>query len=272
MTPIWNNNCIQTGSVPFSFPQWANLGIHTLSDIFSQQGLRSFQDLKEAYTLPGSSWYLYLQLRTALKTYGVPLNTSLPSHPVINLIHSAKPSGFVSLMYNKLVNHNVKCLSITITWESDLHNLGFDLDWPKIWNNVFTSSKNLAHQLIHFKFAHRVYFTPVRRYEMKLISSDMCDRCSNSELGNFLHMFWYCPTVNSLWEHIVDTLVNILDKHVPLCPALLIFGYNPNVNPSYLEKRIISVASTAAKKTILKSWFEPSIVLSRIWAVMFYDI
>lgn len=67
MTPIWNNNCIQTGSVPFSFPQWANLGIHTLSDIFSQQGLRSFQDLKEAYTLPGSSWYLYRQLRTALK-------------------------------------------------------------------------------------------------------------------------------------------------------------------------------------------------------------
>lgn len=272
MTPIWNNYFILTDSTPFSFPQWANLGIHVLSDIFNQQGLRSFQDLKESYSLPGSSWFLYLQLRTALKTYGVPWNISLPSHSLVTCIYTAKLSGFVSLIYNKLVNYNVNNLPIMTAWEKDLQNLGFKLEWPKIWNNIFSSSKNLAHQLINFKLAHRVYFTPVRRFKMKLINSDLCDRCSGSELGNFLHMFWSCFPVKDFWEHIADILSNILGKHVPLCPALFLLGYNPNVTLSYLEKRILLAASTAAKKTILKSWFEPDIVLSRTWAVMFNDI
>ena len=50
------------------------------------------------------------------------------------------------------------------------------------------------------------------------------------------------------------------------------FGYNPNVFLPHTRKRIIFAASSAAKKTILKSWFEPSIVMKRIWVALFYDI
>lgn len=52
-------------------PQWSKCGI--LTDIMDSNGLRTFQDLKDAYTLPGNTFFflLYLQLSSAMLAYGV---------------------------------------------------------------------------------------------------------------------------------------------------------------------------------------------------------
>lgn len=94
--------------------------------------------------------FFYLQLQTALKTHGVPWNTSLPIHSRVSLIFH--PCGTVLCLYSKLrscINSALppieKTSSPFIFWSSVFH--------------VFICSKNLAPQLIHYKFLHGVYLT-----------------------------------------------------------------------------------------------------------------
>ena len=225
--------------------------------------------MKGAYSLPGSSWFFYLKLRTALRTYGVPWDAALPQHPLVPLVTTkTKP---VSSIYDKLISANITPLAVTNSWERTFHLLHFDWNWPDVWNAIFSSSKNAAHQIIHFKFIHKFYFTPERRFKCKLVNSDLCTICTSAR-GDYLHMFWYCPSIKRLWIWTKDTVANIIGKALPSCPSLFLIGYNPNILLTFQDKRILLAASTAAKKTIIKNWFEPTIDLKINWRNCFLDI
>ncbi len=55
--PIWNNHNIQSGEKPFVFNPWSDQGVFVLVKFsnYCNQGLMSFQGLKECYNLPGYS-------------------------------------------------------------------------------------------------------------------------------------------------------------------------------------------------------------------------
>lgn len=80
-TPLFHNPSLHKGGLCFVAHQWANSGIHALSDVMEVNGLRTFSDLKETYNLPGTSLFLYLQLRSAMQAYGVSWSQP-PIHPV----------------------------------------------------------------------------------------------------------------------------------------------------------------------------------------------
>lgn len=61
-TPIFNNCLLLTGWVPFS-STWPSKKVQKLADIFNENGLRSFNDIRSTFNLPGSSFFLYLQLQ-----------------------------------------------------------------------------------------------------------------------------------------------------------------------------------------------------------------
>ena len=85
-------------------------------------------------------------------------------------------------------------------------------------------------------------------------------------------MFWHCPSVNRLWIWIKEIVVTIIGKALPSCPALFLIGYNPNILLTFQDKRILLAASTAAKKTIIKNCFEPTINLKITSRNCFSDI
>ena len=64
-----------------SVPQWEQRGVHYLKDIYNDFGLLSFTDIKDAFDLPGSNFFFYLQLRSALRAHGNIL--CLPTHSEI---------------------------------------------------------------------------------------------------------------------------------------------------------------------------------------------
>ena len=70
--PLWNNFNLMSGNKPFSSLSWSLQGIHVIGDLYSSGGLFTFQQLKDKFVLPVSSFFIYLQLRSALKAYGVP--------------------------------------------------------------------------------------------------------------------------------------------------------------------------------------------------------
>lgn len=46
----------------------------------------------------------------------------------------------------------------------------------------------------------------------------------------------------------VDVLRKILNKILPFCPLLMLFGYNQKFDMSFQEKQIILAVSTAVEK------------------------
>ncbi len=67
--------------------------------IYDNQGLCSFQTLRTKFCLPASAYFVFLQLRSALKAYGVPWSSSISSHPMRDWIapSAGRPSGFLNI-------------------------------------------------------------------------------------------------------------------------------------------------------------------------------
>ncbi len=114
-TPLWHNFNFVCGNRPFVQPSWSSLGVNTCGDIYDDQGLCSFQTLRTKFCLPASAYFVFLQLRSALKAYGVPWAS-------------------VSLIYNKIIDCITKPLSIKTIWNRELSDLNLFVDWERVWS------------------------------------------------------------------------------------------------------------------------------------------
>lgn len=54
------------------YPSWSDRNVHVFADLLDNNGLKKFSDLKETFSLPGISYFLYLRLCSALCAHGVP--------------------------------------------------------------------------------------------------------------------------------------------------------------------------------------------------------
>ncbi len=118
-------------------------------------------------------------------------------------------SAICFLIDNKIMIA-LQTFSIKTIWNRELSDLNLSVDWERVWSNLSLTSKNLAHRLIHFKVIHRAYITPYKRFKMKLQSNLNCHICNTTSSGTFLHMFWECPVVISLWTHVNLVLSSLL--------------------------------------------------------------
>ncbi len=162
-TPLWCNFNFVCGNRPFVQPSWSSLGVNTCGDIYDNQGLCSFQTLRTKFCLPASAYFVFLQLRSALKAYGVPWSSSISSHPMQDWIAPSACHPSVSLIYCILklliALQNLFLLKL-FGIGNYLNYLNLSVDWERVWSNLSLTSKNLAHRLIHFKVIHRAYITP----------------------------------------------------------------------------------------------------------------
>ncbi len=168
---------------------------------------------------------------------------------------AGRPS--VSLIYNKIIDCITKPLSIKTIWNRELSDLNLSVDWERVWSNLSLTSKNLAHRLIHFKVIHRAYITPYKRFKMKLQSNLDCHICNTTSSGTFLHMFWECPVVISLWTHVNLVLSSLLRIDWSVNPSLCLLNDDSGLCISSMQKRMLFAGFTAVKKTIIQNWFTP---------------
>ena len=272
-SPIFHNYKLLTGNKPFTFPQWQQKGIHILDDIINNSGLRTFQDLQLSYNLPGSSFFLYLRLRSAMKAYGVTWRNTLHLHPLHNLFgKNVRTRGLVFLIYITLLCVAYKPLSIQVIWEKELKLCHDQIDWQTVWDNIISSSRNPNHQLIHYNFIFKFYLTPCRRYHMHLIPSPLCTLCSENKYGTFLHMFWECPKVYRFWCKVSTTLSVILQKPIPLSVQLYLLNDDSSCNLNCTGKRIWMAGLTAAKKILVLRWQPPHSLSWRQWILSCVDV
>ncbi len=79
--------------------------------------------------------------------------------------------------------------------------------WERVWSNFSLKFGSSSYSL---QVIHRAYITPYKRFKMKLQSNLNCHICNTASSGTFLHMFWECPVVISLWTHVNLVLSSLL--------------------------------------------------------------
>ena len=273
LSPIFNNKALLIGGRPISAPPWEQGGVHYLKDIFNNYGLLSFSDIKNAFNLPGSSFFFYLQLRSALKAYGVPWQGRLPTHPVRKLFTlQTKTKGMVSKLYQFLVIPDRFSLPVERVWEKDCPELDEEFDWHDVWSDISQVSRNPDHQQIHYNFMHRTYLTPVRLHHMKFVNDPLCTLCSLKVQGTYLHMIWDCPPARLFWNNVASKLSTLTDVTVPVNMKTLILNDLSTLTLSKIQKRAVFAGLTAAKKMIATRWKPPHSMSIKSWSLSFLDV
>lgn len=69
-----------------------------------------------------------------------------------------------------------------------------------------------------------------------------------------IHTVWLCTLVNWFWVYVTKSLTTIFGCHIPETPSLCIQGNISAINLSTTKNKILLVALTIAKKTILMDW------------------
>ncbi len=159
----------------------------------------------------------------------------------------------------------MKDIFIKTIWNRELSDLNLSVDWERVWSNLSLTSKNLAHRLIHFKVIHRAYITPYKRFKMKLQSNLNCHICNTTSSGTFLHMFWECPVVISLWTHVNLVLSSLLRIDWSVNPSLCLLNDDSDLCISSMQKRMLFAGFTAVKKTVIQNWFTPHMCRKTYW-------
>lgn len=102
-SPIWSYYNILENSGPYLNTSWASRGVYILQDLYGENALYSFQDLKVRYSLPGFSCFFDWDQQPKLI---VPLDF-LPVHPLnIWIITGTSYTGLVSRVYAQLISRH----------------------------------------------------------------------------------------------------------------------------------------------------------------------
>ncbi len=103
-TPLWHNFNFVCGNRPFVQPSWSSLGVNMCGDIYDTPGPLFISDIKNRILSTSICIFVFLQLRSALKVYGVPWSSSISSHPMRDWIAPSAGRPSVSLIYNKIID------------------------------------------------------------------------------------------------------------------------------------------------------------------------
>ncbi len=100
---------------------------------------------------------------------------------------------------------------------------------------------------------------------MKLQPNSNCHICNTASSGTFLHMFWECPVVISLWTHVILVLSSLLQIDWLVNPSLCLLNDDSGLCISSMQKIMLFAGFTAAKKTIIQNWFTPHMCGKTYW-------
>ena len=271
--PLYNNYSLhqvvhrRIGLTLFSFPQWADKGIYTLADVIEGGTLRSFDDLCKTYDISRQSLYMYFQIRRALLAYGSGVEWGEWSriHPLHNRLITKDTKGLVSAIYGFMIKAMEKPLSVVKRWSDDLSIPETTINWTTVWSKGLLASRNPNHQYIHYKFVHRAYYFPHKRFLMKVEASPDCQLCSLHVTGTFIHTMWECPPVKQFWYRIADTMSNVTGHNIPPSPTVMLLNDLTGLDLPIIYQRWLLLALTAAKRMLAQRWVPPHNISHDKW-------
>ena len=103
-TPIWGNSVFTPGKQDLGFKIWANKGLSKIADLFDNNTLMSFEDLRLKYDIQPKHFFKFLQIRNYIfkiqKSLSLPTLTSIEE--IVTKQHSKR--GLASSFYATIID------------------------------------------------------------------------------------------------------------------------------------------------------------------------
>lgn len=216
----------------------------------------SFQELQEAFDIPRSSFFGYLQIRHFIFSLSISSPpTSLSHTPETFLLNRKILKHFISGFYSIIFSCGTYELSnISRKWEGDLESEFIEDDWREAISVIRSASTCNRLRETQYKILHRLHITPIILNKMDRSISPLCTKC-NSERGTYFHYFWDCKYISRFWTLVAKIISEVIEVEVKKDPSVFLVGLPSKVlqlpAPRYtlLEKLLLS-----ARKCILLNW------------------
>ena len=101
-------------------------------------------------------------------------------------------------LYNIMSKNNLTPTS-EAKWKTQILNNNENIEWGKIYSNIFQSTIDTTLRSFQYKFLMRIIPTNKLLYKYKYVQSSLCSLC-NSSIESLEHLFWECCKVQPLWK------------------------------------------------------------------------
>ena len=253
---LWNNPSLKIGGKSFYWREWRNKGINNIGCLYEGEILKSFDMLKNQFNLPKNDFWKYLQLRNCILKASKDGSRSAPQSDICNFV--IKICGLphaASFVYSYLITRtSTSTEGLKIVWERDLGVSFEDEEWNTLVEEMLHPMRDARSKLIQYKILNRVYLTPTRLRQMKLMPTGLCWRCNSSQ-GDIVHMFFSCASLNTFWYQVMGKISSSLGKEITINPSLCLLNKIDGIegiSPRHLAW--LQIAITTAKRVILRHW------------------
>lgn len=251
---IWYNKKILIGKKPVMWEKWAKAGINLLCDLLSENGLMSFDEIKQKYNLRQEEFWKFIQIGHCIKTTRG--RNPDPVTRIQELVHVTRQKKYGASKFYELFReaHSPHLEGLRLCWEKDVDEQIPADRWMKLVASWHNCSREAQSQLIQYKLLNRSQWTPSKMAKLKLRDSDKCWRCQK-EVGTLVHMLYSCEKNVQLWEGVVTLLNDLFRMQLSKTPALCILGLLPDNNTLTVRQRLwVRLATTTGCRIILRHW------------------
>ncbi|KAJ1158094.1 hypothetical protein NDU88_010788 [Pleurodeles waltl] len=168
------------------------------------------------------------------------------------LCSARSPSKLITKLYNSMqeLGGGLGVPSKT-AWERDVGEPIPEVMCRSCCAHMKALSPNYRLRLLHFKFLHRLYYTPKRLHSMGLLADACCARCGTQDAG-FLHLAWECAEVYNFWEEVWRSIAEMIELELPLSPKIALLGYMDEIQGPH--RRLVGLLMLLAKRRVAMCW------------------
>lgn len=234
---------------------WTAYGILYLSQVLTETGPKTFQTLKEEFSLPNHLLLWYLQLRHTVRAQFANITVTLDTPPVLDILFGPDLTKLISNLYYTIRLYRVHKVSQTakIAWEQDIGPID-NSDWDEILEGVKTASPKLSDRLTQLYIVHRAYLTPLKLAKFHPTRSNLCPMCLLTP-RTFYHLLWSCPHIQT-WVQVIQFLHDHMGTPVGMDPKLCLLGLLPDIDVDKYQAIFIYETLFLARKVIAKVWMQ----------------
>ena len=210
---IWNNSNLRIANKTFFFQFWFDNGVKFLKDIYNSHTNQfyTFIELVDKYHLPATDFLKYMSLKSCIP---VILKNKLDTN-VNNNINISQCNIYQQMLKTKDTNkflykyqsknNPVEYISSQNKWAAHFENE--NLQWEKIYSNIYTSTIDTTMRNFQYKYLFRITPTNKRLFTQKISNSNLCDFC-NMDIETIQHLFWECNHVQIFWNSLHNFINN----------------------------------------------------------------
>uniref|UniRef100_A0A3B3Z6M4 Reverse transcriptase zinc-binding domain-containing protein n=1 Tax=Periophthalmus magnuspinnatus TaxID=409849 RepID=A0A3B3Z6M4_9GOBI len=225
--PIANNPDFQLTCTDSGFKEWREVGITKISDLYVDDFIKSFQQLKNEFNLPQAHFFRYLQIRSYLNSityYKNGVKNSILDNIFIKAV--VLKDKIITNIYDHINMNTGVVINIKKSWEYDFGVKLDDQQWIKVLNDAKQITKSNKSHEVQYKIINKMHVTPVTRSKYETCTT-LCFKCKK-EAGTYFHLMWSCPIILSFWSSVLQETEKYLGVKVPEDPKACILAYIPH--------------------------------------------